>query len=83
VTVRTASKWAEFHAPTNVFRENHEVFGSRAIRPAKGIFRGLRGQYVLVDPALKLVLVQTALVGGQQEFAELLALWNALRAQFQ
>jgi CubicO group peptidase (beta-lactamase class C family) len=44
--------------------------------------RGLRGQYVLVDPALKLVLVQTALVGGQQEFAELLALWNALRAQF-
>ena len=30
--------------------------------------RGLRGQYVLVDPALKLVLVQTALVGGQQEF---------------
>jgi len=45
--------------------------------------RGLRGQYVLVDPALKLVLVQTALVGGQQEFAELLALWNALRAQFQ
>ena len=45
--------------------------------------RGLRGQYVLVDPALKLVLVQTALVGGQQEFVELLALWNALRAQFQ
>ena len=45
--------------------------------------RGLRGQYVLVDPDLKLVLVQTALSGGQQEFVELLALWNALRAQFQ
>ena len=45
--------------------------------------RGLRGQYVLVDPDLKLVLVQTALSGGQPEFVELFALWNALRAQFQ
>ena len=45
--------------------------------------RGLRGQYVLVDPDLKLVLVQTALSGGQPEFGELLALWNALRAQVQ
>jgi CubicO group peptidase (beta-lactamase class C family) len=40
---------------------------------------GLRGQYVLVDPDLKLVLVQTALSGGQPEFVELLALWTALR----
>jgi CubicO group peptidase (beta-lactamase class C family) len=45
--------------------------------------RGLRGQYVLVDPDLKLVLVQTALSGGLPEFVELLALWNALRAQVQ
>jgi CubicO group peptidase (beta-lactamase class C family) len=45
--------------------------------------RGLRGQFVLVDPDLKLVLVQTALSGGQPEFVELFALWNALRAQFQ
>ena len=45
--------------------------------------RGIRGQYVLVDPDLKLVLVQTALSGGQPEFAELFALWNALRAQVQ
>ena len=45
--------------------------------------RGLRGQYVLVDPALKLVLVQTALSGGQPETAELFPLWNALRAQVQ
>ena len=43
--------------------------------------RGLRGQFVLVDPDLKLVLVQTALSGGLPEFAELFALWNALRAQ--
>jgi CubicO group peptidase (beta-lactamase class C family) len=45
--------------------------------------RGLRGQYVLVDPDLKLVLVQTALSGSQPEFIELLALWNTLRAQVQ
>jgi CubicO group peptidase (beta-lactamase class C family) len=45
--------------------------------------RGLRGQFVFVDPDLKLVLVQTALSGGQPETAELFALWNALRAQFQ
>jgi CubicO group peptidase (beta-lactamase class C family) len=45
--------------------------------------RGLRGQFVFVDPDLKLVLVQTALSGGQPETAELFALWNALRAQLQ
>ncbi len=45
--------------------------------------RGLRGQYVFVDPDLKLVLVQTALSGGIPEFIELLALFNALRAQMQ
>jgi CubicO group peptidase (beta-lactamase class C family) len=45
--------------------------------------RGLRGQFVLVDPDLKLVLVRTALSGGQAEFIELFALWIALRAQFQ
>ena len=47
------------------------------------LLRGLRGQNVVVDPDLKLVLVQTALSGGQPEVIELLALWNALRAQFQ
>jgi CubicO group peptidase (beta-lactamase class C family) len=45
--------------------------------------RGLRGQYILIDPDLKLVLVQTALSGGLPEFVELLALWDALRAQVQ
>jgi CubicO group peptidase (beta-lactamase class C family) len=45
--------------------------------------RGLRGQFVYVDPDLKLVLVQTALSGGPPDFAELFALWNALRAQVQ
>jgi len=43
--------------------------------------RGLRGQFVFVDPDLKLVLVQTALSTGPSEAAELFALWNALRAQ--
>jgi hypothetical protein len=32
--------------------------------------RGLRGQFVFVDPGLKLVLVQTALSGGPPETAE-------------
>ena len=45
--------------------------------------RGLRGQYVLVDPDLKLVLVQTALSGSEPEFSELFALWTALRMQVQ
>jgi CubicO group peptidase (beta-lactamase class C family) len=45
--------------------------------------RGLRGQFVFVDPDLKLVLVQTALSFGAPETAELFALWNALRAQVQ
>ena len=39
--------------------------------------RGLRGQYVLVDPDLKLVLVQTALGSSEPEFGELFALWTA------
>jgi CubicO group peptidase (beta-lactamase class C family) len=43
--------------------------------------QGLRGQFVFVDPDLKLVLVQTALGGDQPAIAELFALWNALRAQ--
>jgi CubicO group peptidase (beta-lactamase class C family) len=43
--------------------------------------RGLRGQYVLVDPDLKLVLVQTALSSSEPDFGELLALWTALREQ--
>ena len=45
--------------------------------------RGLRGQFVFVDPDQKSVLVQTALSGAQPETAELFALWNALRAQVQ
>jgi CubicO group peptidase (beta-lactamase class C family) len=43
--------------------------------------QGLRGQFVFVDPDLKLVLVQTALSGDQPATAELFTLWNALRAQ--
>lgn len=43
--------------------------------------RGLRGQFVFVDPDLKLILVQTALGGGPPDFMELFTIWNALRAQ--
>jgi hypothetical protein len=43
--------------------------------------RGLRGQFVFVDPGSKLVLVQTAAreVGFPEE--ELFTLWAALRSQ--
>ena len=44
---------------------------------------GIRGQHLFVDPDLKLVLVHTAVRGSQPEIAEVFALWNALRAQFQ
>lgn len=45
--------------------------------------QGIRGQFVFVDPDLKLVLVQTALSGDPPATAELFALWSALRAQVQ
>ena len=41
--------------------------------------RGFRGQYVLVDPEHKIVLVQTALEDGSE--SELYALWAALPTQ--
>ena len=44
--------------------------------------RGLRGQFVLVDPETKLVLVQTSLSGGTDLAAhELFALWTSLSSQ--
>jgi CubicO group peptidase (beta-lactamase class C family) len=54
--------------------------------PAAGrtfALRGLRGQFVLVDPDARLVLVQTAVrpVGTTGGDAELVALWSALRAR--
>ena len=41
--------------------------------------RGLRGQFVIVDPEKKLVLVQTSLRDGNEQ--ELYALWHALASQ--
>ena len=45
--------------------------------------RGLRGQFVLVDPETKLVLVQTAVRYGSDDVAdqELLALWAAVSSE--
>jgi CubicO group peptidase (beta-lactamase class C family) len=45
------------------------------------LFSGLRGQYVLVDPGNKLVLVQTALANSDVALSELTALWMAARAR--
>jgi hypothetical protein len=43
------------------------------------LLRGLRGQWVIVDPVNKLVLVQTSLRDGGDP--ELMALWASLEAQ--
>jgi len=43
--------------------------------------RGLRGQFVFVDPGSKLVLVQTAAREVRFQDEELFALWAALRSQ--
>ena len=45
--------------------------------------RGYRGQFVIVDPETKLVLVQTAARTGSDTAAdrELLALWAAVTSQ--
>jgi CubicO group peptidase (beta-lactamase class C family) len=43
--------------------------------------RGLRGQFIFVDPDSKLVLVQTALSSSDSQRNELFALWTALRTQ--
>ena len=45
--------------------------------------RGFRGQFVIVDPEAKLVLVQTAVRYGSDQMAdqELLALWAAVSSQ--
>ena len=47
--------------------------------------RGLRGQFVLVDPETKVVLVQTAVHDGSNQIAdqELLALWAAVSSGLQ
>jgi CubicO group peptidase (beta-lactamase class C family) len=43
--------------------------------------KGLRGQYVMVDPGSKLVLVQTAIRDDPMVRAEIYALWSALIAE--
>lgn len=45
--------------------------------------RGVRGQWVIVDPETKLVLVQTALANDGLATQELMALWSSLPAQLQ
>ena len=73
--------WLTASAANALAKYGYQIWYSADTR--RFSLRGLRGQYVLVDPDLKLVLVQTALSGGQPEFVELFALWYALRAQVQ
>ncbi|HEX2541191.1 MAG TPA: serine hydrolase [Caldimonas sp.] len=53
--------------------------------PRRFAFLGVRGQAIFVDPALKLVLVQTAVwnsAGDRAARAELLALWRGIVEQY-
>ena len=43
--------------------------------------RGLRGQFVIVDPETKLVLVQTAIRSDPVAERELFDLWSAISSQ--
>jgi len=45
--------------------------------------RGVRGQFVIVDPEAKLVLVQTSVreITDSQADEELFAVWSALSSQ--
>jgi len=45
--------------------------------------RGLRGQWVLVDPETKLVMVQTSLSNDGLQDDEMATMWTAARAQLQ
>lgn len=47
------------------------------------LLSGLRQQYVLVDPKLKLVLVQTSLGGSPEADLEMTALWTAARVHLE
>ena len=77
----TASAANALQTESPLAKYGYQIWYSRDTR--RFSLRGIRGQHLLVDPDLKLVLVHTALSDGQPEIAELFALWNALRAQFQ
>jgi CubicO group peptidase (beta-lactamase class C family) len=72
--LKLGSPWSGYGYQTWLVAGNRRTFA----------LRGYRGQFVLVDPEAKLVLVQTAVRPGSDRSAdgELLALWAAMTAQF-
>lgn len=74
-----ASRAAAIDTGSALSRYGYQVFLSADTR--RFMLWGLRGQFVLVDPDTKLVLVQTALAGDDFLDLELYELWSAARAQ--
>ena len=75
----TASAADAFPTNSPLAKYGYQIWYSADTR--RFSLQGIRGQFVFVDPDLKLVLVQTALSGDQPATVELFTLWNALRAQ--
>jgi CubicO group peptidase (beta-lactamase class C family) len=71
--LRLGAPWAGYGYQTWLVAGNRRMFA----------LRGYRGQFVIVDPETKLVLVQTAARTGSDAAAdrELLALWAAVTSQ--
>jgi CubicO group peptidase (beta-lactamase class C family) len=64
---------------TALLRYGYQVWLSADTK--RFLLRGLRGQFIFVDPETKLVLVQTALNSSDFELSEFVSLWMAIRAQ--
>jgi CubicO group peptidase (beta-lactamase class C family) len=75
----TASAASSLQTGSPLARYGYQVWLSADTR--RFLLQGLRGQFILVDPDTKLVLVQTALSSSDFAMSELVALWTATRAQ--
>ena len=73
--LRLGASWSGYDYHTWIVQGPRRMFA----------LRGYFGQFVIVDPESKLVLVQTAVRPGRDELAdqELFALWHAAAAQLQ
>jgi len=67
--------------PAPLLRYGYQIWLSADLK--RSALRGLRGQWVLVDPQTKLVMVQTSLSNDGLQDDEMATMWAAIRAQLQ
>jgi hypothetical protein len=79
--VRTVNGTVWRQRPETVMKRQLSPSPRRLVNNRQFSLRGVRGQFVFVDPGSKLVLVQTAARGVGFQDEELFALWAALRSQ--